>query len=128
MNDKEFNFRYVALSEEERKEIASIKKQYSPNDNSETKLERLRKLDFLAKNTALVFSLCFGIIGTLIFGLGLAMILEWKIIIWGVLIAIVGLVPTCFAYPVYLKYLRKGKEKYGEEIIKLSNELLNEKE
>lgn len=127
MNDKEFNFKYVALTEEERKEIYSIRKQYSHNETSETKLEKLRRLDFLAKNTAMVLSLCLGVIGTLIFGLGLAMILEWNIIIWGVLVAVVGLVPALLAYPIYLKVLRKGKEKYGEEILKLSSELLSEK-
>lgn len=125
MNNK-FNYRYSAPTEEERKEIASIRKQYSPTHNGETKLEKLRRLDGLVKNTAIIWSLVLGVVGCLIFGLGLAMVLEWKIIFWGVVVAVVGAIPMALAYPVYLGLLNRGKERYGEEILKLSEELLNE--
>lgn len=40
-------------------------------------------------------------LGTLIFGLGLSMILEWEIFAWGALVAAVGAVVLGAAYPAY---------------------------
>ena len=122
----QFNFKYTAPSLEERKEIDSIRRQYSPQQKTETKLERLRRLDSLVKNTAVIWSLIFGIVGCLIFGLGLTMILEWEILIWGIVVMVVGSVPMAIAYPLYKQVLNKGKETYGDEILSLSEELLNE--
>ncbi len=124
----QFNFKYTALSQEERKEIDSIRRQYLHEEKTETKLERLRRLDALVKNTAVIWSLCLGIIGTLIFGLGLTMILEWEIFLWGVVLMAFGCVPMAIAYPVYQFVLKKYKNRYGEEILRLSEELLNESE
>lgn len=126
--DNQFNYRYVAPSEEERREIESIRDQYFPKEKVESKLERLRKLDFLVKNTAMIIALCIGVIGALLFGLGLAMILEWNYLIAGIILGVVGAVPIGLAYPVYRKVLKHNKEKYGEEILSLSNELLGEED
>ena len=124
----QFNFRYTAPTEEERKEIDSIRRQYAPQEQTETKLERLRRLDSLVKNTAIIWSLVLGVIGTLIFGLGLTMILEWSIWLWGMVLMVIGSVPIALAYPVYKRVLEKYKNRYGEEILRLSDELLNEQE
>lgn len=124
----QFNFRYTAPSQEERKEIDSIRRQYAPQEQTETKLERLRRLDSLVKNTAIIWSLVLGVIGTLIFGLGLTMILEWSIWPWGIVLMVIGSVPIALAYPVYKRVLEKYKNRYGEEILRLSEELLNEQE
>jgi hypothetical protein len=67
-----------------------------------------------------------GVVGILVFGFGLSLCLEWGIFIWGILLAAVGCVPMVFAYPAYKWLLAKNKAKYGAEIIKLSEELLNE--
>lgn len=122
----QFNFKYTAPSMEERKEIDSIRRQYSPEFKTESKLEKLRRLDGLVKGTATIWSLVLGVIGCLIFGLGLAMVLEWNILLWGIVLMVIGSVPMAIAYPVYKVVLSKGKSKYGEEILKLSEELLNE--
>ena len=122
----QFNFRYTAPSQEERKEIDSIRRQYSPQEQTETKLERLRRLDGLVKNTAIIWSLVLGVLGCLIFGLGLTMILEWDILLWGIILMAVGSVPMAVAFPLYNRLLKKGKAKYGDEILRLSEELLNE--
>ena len=124
--NNQFNFKYTAPTEEERKEIDSIRRQYSPQEKTETKLERLRRLDGLVKNTATIWSLVFVVVGMLVFGLGLAMILECGIWIWGILLMAIGIVPVVFAYPVYKSVLKKYKNRYGEEILRLSKELLNE--
>ncbi len=127
MNNK-FNYKYIAPTEEERKEIDSIRRQYAPQEKTETKLERLRRLDGHVKNTAIIWSLVLGVVGTLVFGLGLTMILEWSMLNWGILLMAVASIPMAIAYPVYKLTLNKGKAKYGDEILRLSEELLNESE
>ena len=122
----QFNFKYTAPSQEERKEIDSIRRQYAPQEQTETKLERLRRLDSLVKNTAVIWSLVLGVFGCLIFGIGLTMVLEWSILLWGIVLMVIGSVPMAIAYPVYKSVLNKGKAKYGDEILRLSEELLNE--
>lgn len=126
--NKPFRYKYTAPTEEERKEIDSIRRQYCPQEKTETPLERLRRLDGRVRNTATASALCIGVIGCLIFGLGLTMILEWDILLWGIVCCIVGCVPMIFACPVYRALLKKGKAKYGEEILRLADELLNGKE
>ena len=122
----QFNFKYTAPSQEERKEIDSIRRQYAPQEQTETKMEKLRRLDALVKNTAIIWSLVLGVVGTLVLGLGLTMILEWSIWLWGIALMVIGSVPMAIAYPVYKVVLQKYKNRYGEEILRLSEELLNE--
>ena len=85
------------ISEEERKEIDSIRRQYSPQEQTETKLERLRRLDSLVKNTAIIWSLVLGVFGCLIFGIGLTMVLEWSILLGGIVLMVIGSVPMALA-------------------------------
>ena len=124
--NKQFNFRYTAPTEDERREINSIRRQYSPQEKTESKLEKLRRLDALVKNTATVVAFVMGIVGCLIFGLGMSMIVEWNIVLWGISVCIVGGVMMLIASPVYKAVLNKGKRKYGQQILSLSDELLNE--
>jgi hypothetical protein len=67
-----------------------------------------------------------GIVGALIFGLGLTMILEWSIFLWGIALMAIGSGSMAVAYPVYKAVLKKYKKRYGAEIVKLSEEILNE--
>ncbi len=122
----QFNYTYSAPTEEERKEIDSIRRKYTPQNKEETKLQRLRRLDALVKNTPTIWALCLGIVGCLVFGVGLTMILQWSIVLWGVIVSIVGAIPMAIAHPVYKKTLQKYKKRYGDEILKLSDEILND--
>ena len=45
-----------------------------------------------------------------------------------IVLMVIGSVPMAIAYPVYKFALNKGKAKYGNEILRLSEELLNENE
>ena len=129
MTDKnDFEYRYVAPSASERKEIESIKRNYLPKKKEESKINQLRKLDGKVKSIPQIASLVLGIVGTLIFGLGLSMVLEWSLTLWGVLVAAVGVVPIALAYPMFIKLDKKMKEKYGKQILDLSDELLNYEE
>ena len=127
MNNK-FNYTYSAPTEEERREIESIRKKYAPQEQTESKLEKLRRLDGKVKTPATIISLCLGIIGCLIFGLGLTLILEWDKLILGIIVMLPGAVLMALAYPAHVLIIKKNKERYGNEIITLSEELLNETE
>lgn len=129
MTDKnDFEYKYIAPSANERKEIESIKRNYLPKTKEESKLDYLRRLDGKVKSVPQLASLTLGIVGTLLFGLGLTMILEWSLIIWGVVVAAVGVVPIALAYPAFIKLDKKMKAKYGKQILDLSDELLNYEE
>lgn len=122
-----FEYKYEAPTIKEREEIDSIRSQYLPKDQSMTKLDRLRYLDNKVKNIPIIVSLSLGIGGLLIFGLGLTFFLEWQDLWYiGIPISLLSIVAMIPAYPVYKKLITKNKEKYGPEILELSNELLKD--
>ena len=124
-NNNTFEYTYSAPTEEEKRQIASIRRQYENTlESGESKVERIKYLDAKVRNTANIVSLALGIAGCLIFGLGLTMVLEWQKILWGIALMGVGCIPTILAYPVHQWLFEKGKKKYGEEILRLSEEIL----
>ncbi len=125
MSDKKFRYTYTAPTEEERREIESIRAAYRKDVRSE-KLERLRRLNARVKNVAMSVALTLGVLGLLVFGLGMTMIFEWGILAGGVAVSAAGVLPMTAAAPAYNFVLRRGKEKYGEEIVRLSEELLGD--
>ncbi|MBQ7880973.1 MAG: hypothetical protein IJ358_03945 [Clostridia bacterium] len=126
MQRNDFEFKYVAPTAEERKEIESIRNSYTIKDKSSNKLERLRSLDRKVKNIPTMVSLIVGVVGILIFGLGFSMVLEWDLFVWGIVVSIVGLIPIIMAYPLHLKVEKQLKNKHSKEILEISEELLND--
>ena len=124
---KKFEFTYSAPTENERREIEEIRKQYqSIKSQTNPKFIRLQKLDRKVKDIPTMISLILGFIGFAMFGLGFAMILEWNIMVWGIILSIIGCLPLGAAYFAYLKISNHLKNKYSDEILKLSEELLEE--
>lgn len=121
MNNNDFKYTYSAP---EQTEIKKIREKYLPKNETESKLERLRKLDKSAENPAVIFSLVLGTIGTLLLGIGMCCTMVWKdYFVLGIIVGIIGIVSLSFAYPVYKKVLRKGREKVAPEILRLTEEL-----
>ena len=126
MADK-FEYKYSAPTQEERKEIDSIRIKYLPQQKIDSKLDRLRKLDRKVKSISESVGISLGVIGLLLFGTGMCFFLEWTNIWYiGIPFSIVGIVIISITYYVYKTTLNKLKNKYKEEIIELSNELLSE--
>lgn len=125
MSDNKFSYRYSAPTKDERREIEDIKRRYVIENDDKSDFDKLKDLDTKVKNPPLILSLTLGICGTLLFGLGLTMVLEWKMLLAGIIIMFVACVPVAAAYPVYNVFLKKNKEKYSDEIIKLSDNLLS---
>lgn len=124
--NNDFEYKYVAPTSAERKEIEYIKNSYMPKSYSADKLIRLRKLDNKVRTIPTMVSLIFGIVGLLIFGVGITMVLEWSLVVWGIVVGAIGVVPIALAYPMYIKADKILRDKYSDEIIKLSDELLND--
>ena len=118
----ESTYTYSALTREERREVTSIRSKYLPHEESD--LERLKRLDEKVKNIPTAISLIVGIVGILIFGLGMACFLEWGMKVLGVIISVVGVVPMSLSYPLYKKIHGKMVKKYGDKILKLADKVL----
>ena len=104
----------------------SIAKEYAPKDTS--KILALRKLDAKAKRPATVFTYAWGIISSLVLGIG--MCLSMQVIgngiagmAIGIVIGIVGLIGCGVNYPLYKKILEISKKKYAYDIVKLAREI-----
>lgn len=132
MEDKEvFKFTYSAKEQEE---IKAIRKKYSPTDEVEDKVARLKRLDASVAQKAQAASLVFGVIGALILGFGMSLIMTNLGDIFGayaflsmpigIITGVIGIVLVCLAYPIYNKVLKKEREKIAPEIIRLTDELI----
>lgn len=101
---------------------------------SASKVVALKKLDRTAKRSAEIFTYTFGVLSTLILGVG--MCLAMKIIggggtlsmVFGIIVGIVGIVGIGVNYPIYRKILQKSKDKYANDILLLANEIVGESE
>lgn len=121
-----FSFVYSAPTEAERREIESIRNQYDPSGRKpQTGIERLRSLNKKVKLFPTVFAYVLGVVGTLVAGVGMTMVLEWGIFVWGCIVSAFGFAVVLVVYPIYRALYKRNKSKYGQEIIDLSNELLN---
>ena len=119
-----FSYRYTAPTEEERREIESIRRAFAPESPEENKLERLRRLSRRACRPARIAAAVLATAGILLFGLGMSLALSWQMYAVGVPVALVGAAIAAIAYPVHTALLRRGKRLYGAEILALSEELL----
>lgn len=105
----------------------AIANEYAPKDTS--KVVALRKLDQKAKGPANIFAYSFGVLMTLILGLGMCLSMQviggGGVLITGagILLGIVGIVGVGLNYPIYKKLLRSGKAKYAFEIMQLAREI-----
>lgn len=126
MSEK-FEYKYTAPTDQEKREIEAIKRQYVKVEEPTSKLERLRELDAKVKRMPTILALTLGIVGTLLFGTGMTFFLEW-VTRWyvGIPLSIIGLILISLAMPVYKKIKQKNIDKYRDEIIELSDSLLNE--
>ncbi|MBQ8420074.1 MAG: dihydropteridine reductase [Clostridia bacterium] len=104
----------------------SIAKDYAPKENS--KIIALKKLDAKAKRPATIFTYTFGIIASLVAGLGMSLAMQvigngTLGMVIGILLGVIGFIGCGVNYPIYKKILAKGKAKYAYEIVELAREI-----
>lgn len=126
MDDNKFSYSYSAPTDKERREIEEIRNKYSEENKKNSKLSRLKELDAKVRRIPMLIGILLGIFGTLIFGTGLTMILEWQKFLWGVIVMGVGGVSIVAAYFIHAALSSYYKDKYGKEILSLSEELLSD--
>ena len=121
MENKSFTYNYSAARN---KEVESIRRKYMPHE--ESKLEKLKRLDYRVQMAGMIEGLCFGIIGALVFGIGMCFFLDvfagaaWLTAI----LMICGTLLMIPAYPIYHRIARKTKAELTPEILRLSEEIM----
>ena len=98
-----------------------------------TELDALRELDAKVKRPANVFAYTFGSISAIIMGSGMSLVMTdissmlglGDMMIPGIAIGVVGLGLSLLTYPIYKGILNSRKKKYGAEILKLSDKIMN---
>lgn len=130
-NKETFRFTYSAKEQEE---IKAIRKKYATPEQTEDKMEKLRRLDAAVTKKATSLSLVFGVLGALILGTGMSLAMtelgrlfglsDGAAMLWGIAIGIVGIVLVGVAYPLYNRIVRRERERIAPEILRLTEELL----
>ncbi len=118
------------METKKRKYVEQIQKQYEPEDFS--KVDEIRQLDKKVKCPAQVLAYILGSAGTLLLGTG--MCLAMQVIgdtlsygmALGIVIGLMGILMMSITYTIYKVVLRSRKLKYSEQIVALSNEVLNQ--
>ena len=108
-----------------------IRTQYMEKTPSE--LDALRELDARVKRPANVFACVFGSISAIIMGAGMSLVMTdigailgmSATMVPGIIIGVVGLAMALVNYPLHQKLLGSRKKKYADEILKLSDKIIN---
>ena len=109
-----------------------IRTQYMQKQPSE--LDELRALDAKVKKPANVFGYVFGSISAVIMGAGMSLVMTdigsmlglANAMLPGILIGIVGMILTILTYPIHKRILAYRREKFADEILALSEKIMNQ--
>lgn len=108
-----------------------IANEYATKDT--TKVVQIKKLDAKAKLPAIIFTYIFGIIFSLVLGIGMCLAMgvigggTTIMLVLGIIIGVLGIVGVSVNYPIYNKILALGKKKYGPIIMELAKQITEEK-
>ncbi len=126
MSQTENSFSYTYSANEQR-EVEKIIKKYAPEEN---KIERLKSLDRAVTLPGQITSITIGVIGALVFGLGLTFCLDALNVAFvsdmllGTVLVLVGTSVMAISYPIYSAITKKQRNKLAPQILKLSEEIL----
>ena len=114
------------MQEKERQYEEKLRRAYADKNESETKLEKLRKLDAAVRRPAEIFAYVFGILGALVLGVGMCLAMEViaSLMPLGIAVGVVGIAMVSANYFIYRAILKSRRQKYAQEILTLSDELL----
>ena len=125
MNDYQKNdaFRYT-YSAKEQEELKKIRAKYIPRE--ENKMELLRRMDAQVTQKATMYSVITGVIGALILGVGMCCCMVWAetVFVLGIIIGLIGMALVAAAYPLYIRTLKKERERIAPEILRLTEDLI----
>lgn len=112
--------------------VQKIRTQYT--ERQHTELDTLKALDRKVKIPASIFAYTFGTVSALIMGSGMSLIMTdigemfglKNPMVPGIVIGILGFALAGVNYLAYKKILNNRRKKYADEIITLSNRILEE--
>ena len=110
--------------------VQKIRSQYT--EKQHTELDELKDLDKKVKKPAAAFAYTFGSIGAIIMGAGMSLVmtdmgsaLGIGSMVPGIIIGIIGMAIAIVNYPIYKNMLAKRKAEYSQQILELSEKLMN---
>ena len=127
--NSQFQYTYSAR---EQAELKRIREKYA--EREESKMDRLRRLDRGVAQKAQTAALCFGVIGTLVLGMGMSLAMseigsmigleEQLSFLLGIAIGVLGGILVGLAWPVYQWVTRHERKRIAPEILRLTDELM----
>lgn len=110
--------------------VQKIRTQYTEKEH--TQLDKLKELDAKVKRPANVFAYVFGSVSAIVMGSGMSLVMTdigasfgmEKTMVPGIVIGVVGILMAMINYPMYKKLLGSRRKKYTDEIIALSDKLM----
>lgn len=114
--------------------VQKIRTQYTEKEH--TQLDALKALDAKVKRPANVFAYIFGSISAIIMGSGMSLVMTdigssigvENAMVPGIIIGIVGMLMAIINYPIHKSILASRKKRYADQIIKLSDKIMGNKQ
>lgn len=120
-----FSFTY---SLKDRQEIEEIRKKYTTDDKEIKEMslaDKIRVIDRKTETEATVIAIIFGIVATLVFGSGLAIILEGQAYSVGIPIGLLGLTGMGVTPVLFKRTLKYYRNKVSKKMLGLIDEYLD---
>ncbi len=113
--------------------VQKIRTQYMEKEN--THLNALKELDAKVKRPANIFAYVFGSVGAIVMGSGMSLVMTdigeklgmESTMTAGIVIGVVGMLMAIVNYPIYKRILSSRRKKYADQIMKLSEEIMEQK-
>lgn len=113
--------------------VQKIRTQYIEKEH--TQLDALKELDAKVKRPANVFAYIFGSISAIIMGSGMSLIMTdigstigiKDAMVPGIVIGIAGMLMAIINYPIHKSILTSRRKKYADQIMELSNKIMDNK-
>lgn len=111
--------------------VQKIRTQYTEKEHAQ--LDALKALDTKVKRPANVFAYIFGSVGAIVMGSGMSLVMTdigsyigvSNTMFTGIIIGVVGMMMAIINYPSYKKILSARKRKYADQILALSDAILD---
>lgn len=111
--------------------VQKIRTQYTEKEH--TQLDALKELDTKVKRPANIFAYIFGALSAIVMGSGMSLVMTdisttlgiENPMVLGIIIGIIGMVMAIINYPMHKGILTYRKKKYADQILKLSEKIIN---
>ncbi len=110
--------------------VQKIRTQYTEKEY--TQIDLLKKLDKKVKRPANLFAYIFGSMAAVIMGSGMSLVMTDignslgidNTMVLGIIVGVAGLLLAVINYPIYKGILSARKKKYADEVLELSQRIM----